>query len=65
MTLFAEEDAVVGEHTDGEAADVSPARDESCAVERLELLELTAIEDACEHLAGLEGLAHIGARDAE
>ena len=41
-----EEHAVVGENPDREALDVAEAADEGLAVERLELVEVAAVDDA-------------------
>lgn len=65
VALFAEEDPVVRQNTDGIAAEMTPAGDEGGPVERLELLELTAVEDACENLSSLEWLTDVGTRNSQ
>ncbi len=49
-----EEDAVVREDPDRVALDVRPAADERLAVERLELVEPRAVDDARDHLARID-----------
>jgi len=50
LGALGEEDAVVGEDADRVALDVRPAADERLAVERLELVEPAAVDDARDHL---------------
>ena len=57
-----EEDAVVGDDGNGHAVHVGEPADEGVAVERLELVEQRAVDDACDHLAHVVGLAGV-ARD--
>jgi hypothetical protein len=63
--LLGEQDPVVAEHADREPVDRSPTAHELVAVERLELLEATAVEQPGEHLADVERDAHVGRRAAE
>ena len=65
VTLLAKEDAVIGQDPDGVPPDMTPTGDQRRAIERLELLKLTAIEDAREHLARFEGLADVSTGHAE
>ena len=46
------------------AEDVGESADQRLAVERLELVELAAVDDARDHLAHVERLRQIGADDA-
>ena len=61
---LAEQDAVVGEDADGIAVNVRKAADERLAVERLELLELGAVDDARDDVADVVGRARVGGNDA-
>ena len=63
--LLAEQDAVVGEDAHGIAVDVPPAGDQRGAVQRLELVELAAVEHAGQDLARLEGDLDVRRGDAE
>ncbi len=65
LRLLGEQDAVVGEDADREAVEVGPAAHQRRAVERLELLEPRAVDDARDHLAHVERHADVGRRDAE
>ncbi len=55
-----EQDAVIGDDPDGIAPDMRPAGDERGAVERLELVELAAVDDAGDDLAYIIGLLPVG-----
>ncbi len=61
---FGEQNAVVGEDADGNAADTSKAGDERGAVERLELVELGTVDEPRDDGADIEGLARIGGHEA-
>ena len=54
---LAEQDAVVGEDADRVAVDVREAADQRRAVERLELVELGAVDEARDDLAHVVGHA--------
>ena len=61
---FAEQDAVVGEDRDRHAPDVREAADQRGAVERLELVELAAVDDAGDDLVHVIGRADVLGDDA-
>ena len=65
LGLLTEEDAVVGQDAERVAGEVGEARDECGTIQRLELLELAAVDHACDHITHLEGHTHVGAGDAE
>ena len=66
LRLFAEQHAArVGEHANGVAVDLRPAGDEAGAVQRLELVEVAAVDDAGEDVARVEGGAQVLGDDAE
>ena len=58
-----EEDAVVGDDAHREAPDLGEAADQGRAVERLELVEPAAVDDAADHLAHVVGRAGVGRHD--
>ena len=59
-----EQDAVVGEDRDRVAPQVREAADQRLAVERLELVEFGAVDQARDHLAHVVGLAQVARHDA-
>ena len=61
---LAEQDAVVGEDADRIALDVRKAADQRRAVERLELVESRAVDDAGDDVAHIVRLARVGRHDA-
>ena len=65
LRLGREEDAVVGQHPEGVAAERRPAADQLGAVGLLELLEPRAVDNAGEDLAHVEGHPHVHRRDPE
>ncbi len=56
-----EQHAVVGQDRHRIAPDPREAADQGRAVERLELVEVAAVDDAGDHLAHVVGRAHVGA----
>jgi hypothetical protein len=61
---FGEENAIVGKDADGNARKVREAGDQRRAVERLELVELGAVDQARDDLAGIDLLAQVRRHDA-
>jgi hypothetical protein len=59
-----EEDAVVREDPDRKALDVAEPADEGLAVERLELVEVAAVDDAGDDLADVVALCILGGHDS-
>ena len=62
--LSREQDAVVGEDRDRHPPDAREAADQGRAVERLELVELGAVDDPRDHLVHVVGRAHVVGDDA-
>src|ERR1700724_3710662 len=60
---LAEQDAVIAKDADGKTVNVSKAADQRLAIERLELVELGAIGQACDDIAHVVGNADVGRHD--
>ena len=55
VCLLAEQHAaMVGENADGVAVQLGEAGDERRAVQRLELVEVAVVDNACDHVAWIE-----------
>ena len=61
---FRKKNPIVGENADRIAEDMGEAADQGGAVERLELVEFAAIDDARDHIADIVGFAHVIRDDA-
>ena len=61
---LAEQDPVVGQDADRVPVEVGEAADQRRAVERLELVEVAAVDEPRDELVRVVGLAHVGGDDA-
>ena len=61
---FGKQDAVIGDNPDRVSVQMGKAGHQCLAIQRLELIELRAIDDARDHLAYIIGFADIGIHHA-